>query len=200
MEEDDDGAVSIQSCPLPPQYGSTTTPTTAAVPANSSITKIRTYWWRWAVLAIFILNQLLSNLLWITFAPIADVMRCYYDITNDLVNTLSLASAVLTLFLGLPSSWLLVHYGIRFVIVVSSVATALGGALRLMGAGSNHFYLLMIGQIVMSFNGLMSGSGTLISETWFPPGERATATALGAAIAPQVRGVMANIISGFKMF
>lgn len=157
------------------------------VASQLPMTEVRTYWWRWAVLGIFVLNQLVSNLLWITFAPVADVMRCYYHITNDLVNTLSLASSVLALLLVLPASWLLVRFGIRFVVVLSSFATAIGGALRVMGAGAGYFSLLMVGQIVSSFNGLMMGSTTLLSEIWFPASERATATAIGAAIAPQVR-------------
>ena len=72
--------------------------------------------------------------------------------------------------------------------VFSSAVTAVGVALRVSGAGSEYFSLLISGQIVSSFNGVMSGSITLFSETWFPSTERATATALAASVAPQVRG------------
>lgn len=167
-------------------YGTiSATPTPSGVDKPSA-TEIRTYWWRWWVLSVYMLNLILNNLLWITFAPIADVMRCYYGITDDVVNTLSLVSAILALLLVLPASWLLTRFGIRFVLVISSAANALGGAIRVGGAGSGYFSLLMVGQIVSSFNGLMSGAPTLFSEIWFPATERATATALGASVAPQV--------------
>ena len=148
--------------------------------------RLRTYWWRWWVLLVFVLNQLANNLQWITFAPVADIMRCYYGISNGLVNTLSIASAVITILLVVPASWSLSHYGLRFTILMSSGFTALGGALRIMGAGSMYFSLLMVGQIVSSFSGIIEGSMTLLSETWFSSSERVTATAIAASVAPQV--------------
>ncbi len=159
----------------------------------------KTYWWRWMVLAVFMLNHIANNLLWITFAPVADVMRCYYGINNNVVNALSLASAVLTIFLVLPSAWALIHFGIRFTVVLSSAATALGAGLRVAGAGSGYFSLLMAGQIVSSFNGLMEGSVTLLSETWFSSSERATATALSASISPQVHIERATLASSHRV-
>ena len=185
---------SIQSTdPLltrPPHYGSlsslphttttTTTPTGEDKAPPTSPQVVRTYWYRWGILGVFTLNLVVTNFLWVTFAPIADVLRCYYGITNEIVNTLSLVGAVLELILVLPASWLLIHYGIRFVTVLSSALNALGAALRVCGAGSGNFGLLIGGQIVQSFCGLMAGSFTLFSEAWFPASERATATAIAS--------------------
>lgn len=149
--------------------------------------QIRTYWWRWLVLGILMSNTILSYFLWITFAPVADVMRCYYSISNDIVNALSLVNVGLILFLVLPSAWCLRRFGLRFTLILSSIASALGAGIRVMGAGAGYFSLLMIGQIVSAFNGLLEGGYTLFSEVWFSPSERAMATALSASIAPQVR-------------
>ena len=171
----------------PPLYGSITTlpPTEKAPPSSPPPQVVRTYWHRWLMLGVFTLNLVVSNFLWITFAPIADVLRCYYGITDEIVNTLSLVGAVLALILVMPASWLLIHYGIRFVTVLSSGLNALGGAMRVGGAGSWGFSVLISGQIVQSFCGLTAGSFTLFSEAWFPVSERATATAV-SALAPQV--------------
>lgn len=204
MEELPVNSVNGHSHPAPSSYGtinSTSITSDPAPPPSPTSTRVRSYWWRWSVLGVFVLNQVVNNLLWITFAPVADVMRCYYHIDNDVVNTLSLVSAVLALVLVLPASWLLVRVGLRFVVVLSSFATALGGALRVMGAGAGYFSLLMVGQIVSSFNGLMSGAPTLMSETWFPASERATATALGTAIASQVSGMCTSgVFTKFNSF
>ena len=139
------------------------------------------------MLFVFVLNMVINNVTWITFAPVADIMRCYYGISNAVVNTLSMSSAILTLLLVLPAAWSLAHWGLRFTILLSSAATALGAGLRVMGVGSSYFSLLIVGQVVSSFNGLISGAVTLFSETWFPSSERATSTALVASIAPEVR-------------
>ncbi len=194
----DEAASSIQST-SPPHYGAIASlppPSTSSSSSDSNIPPtekapptspkaIRTYWYRWGMLGIFALNLAVTNFLWITFAPIADVLRCYYGITDEIVNTLSLVGAILALILVMPASWLLIHYGIRFVTILASGFNALGGALRVGGAGSGDFSFLISGQIVQSFCGLMGGSFTLFSEVWFPASERATATAV-AALAPQV--------------
>jgi len=60
-------------------------------------------------------------------------------------------------------------------------------ALSLSFAGSRYFGLLLTGQTIASINnGLIWGAPGLLSEVWFPASERATATALGAAVSPQL--------------
>lgn len=53
--------------------------------------------------------------------------------------------------------------------------------------GPQGYWLVLLGQFISSFSNLVFfGAGPLLSETWFPSSERATATALGGAIAPQL--------------
>jgi len=184
----DNTALSIQGG----KYGGTSSSGIADADLKKT-RRYRAYWWRWTVLLVFVLNVLANNLMWITFAPVADVVRCYYGIDNNQVNTLSLSSAVLTALLVLPSSWLLSRYGIRFTVVLSSAANALGGALRVIGVSSEYFVILLVGQAVSSVTGMIMGAVTLLSETWFPPSERVTATAISASVAPQVSWLSASL-------
>ncbi len=56
-----------------------------------------------------------------------------------------------------------------------------------MYTGSNFFWLFMFGQSLASFSNVFIWTAApLLSEVWFPPREKATATAIGGAIAPQV--------------
>ena len=56
--------------------------------------------------------------------------------------------------------------------------------------GSSYFWIVLLGQFVASTsNSVFFGGAALLSEVWFPDSQRATATAIGAAIAPQV-GIM----------
>ena len=53
--------------------------------------------------------------------------------------------------------------------------------------GHLDYWLVLFGQFVASIsNAIFFGGCTLLSEVWFPSSERATATAIGGAIAPQV--------------
>ena len=59
--------------------------------------------------------------------------------------------------------------------------------LSLIPAGQHYFWLTMFGQTLGSIgNVYVWTSAPFLSEVWFPARERATATAIGAAIAPQV--------------
>ena len=96
---------------------------------------IRTYWWRWTTLSIFVLNLGMFNCLWLTFAPIANVIQCYYNIGQFWVNSLSLVTMVMYVVLMFPSAWCLEKFGLRTTTVIASCATALGAGLRLAGTG-----------------------------------------------------------------
>ncbi len=56
--------------------------------------------------------------------------------------------------------------------------------------GPSYFWVVIFGQFVAATaNSVFFGGAPLLSEVWFPNSERATATAIGAAIAPQL-GIM----------
>lgn len=106
-------------------------------PSDGAI--IRTYWWRWVVLAVFVLNLGSNNFMWITFGPIEDVIRCYYNVSNFWVNSLSMTYMVTYIVLVVPSSWLLVKLGLRATTILGSFTTVLGACLRLAGLGEWQF-------------------------------------------------------------
>ncbi len=54
-------------------------------------------------------------------------------------------------------------------------------------AGSQYYWIVLLGQFVAALsNVIFFGGAPLLSETWFPSNERATATAISGAIAPQL--------------
>ena len=105
---------------------------------EQSVVVIRTYWWRWVVLAIFFLNLGANNSVWITIAPVADVMRCYYGISNTWVNTTTAVYMATYVIFFLPCAWILDRYGLRVTMILASVTNALGTAVRVAGTGKTH--------------------------------------------------------------
>lgn len=96
---------------------------------------LRTYWWRWYVLAVFVAAVALNNGVWISFSSIADVMRCYYETTNFWVNSLSMVFMVTYLVFLIPGALLLSRLGLRATFVVAVCANAAGACLRWAGSG-----------------------------------------------------------------
>ena len=97
--------------------------------------KVRTYWWRWLVLAIFSLNLCFNTWIWIMAAPVADVFRCYYNVTNFMVNALTLCYCVVYVIFAIPSAFFLGRYGLRVIMIFAISMSAFGTALRVIGTG-----------------------------------------------------------------
>lgn len=121
----------------PPRYSSVQETCTDSADGSDDRgeVKIRTYWWRWNTLIVFTLTLAANNVVWITAAPVADVMRCYYDISNTWVNAMTanyMATYVLFFF---PAAWFLDRYGLRPTMIAATLMNAFGTSLRVIGAG-----------------------------------------------------------------
>ena len=121
----------------PPKYKTVQESSSDSIdgPAMVGEVKMKTYWWRWNILIVFTLTLAANNVVWITAAPVADVMRCYYGINNTWVNALTanyMATYVLFFF---PAAWFLDRFGLRPTMIVAGVMNALGTSLRVIGAG-----------------------------------------------------------------
>ena len=97
--------------------------------------KIKTYPWRWVVLAVFTLNNAITNYVWIMSAVIADLMSCYYGVSQTWVNLLSTSFMMSYVVLMWPGVWVMDRFGLRLPVVVSSGLVAMGAALRVIGTG-----------------------------------------------------------------
>ena len=104
-------------------------------PDEKSSPPIKTYRWRWVVLALFTLNNAVTNYIWIMSASIADLMTCYYDISETTLNYLTTSYMMVYCFLVFPAAWMMEKYGLKLPTVISSAAIALGAALRVVGTG-----------------------------------------------------------------
>ena len=96
---------------------------------------IKTYWWRWVVLGVFGAILAINNVICSTFGPIADVMRCYYGVSNFWVNSLVMVYMLVYILFVLPSIWLLNAVGLRTTVVIAACCNAAGAGLRMAAAG-----------------------------------------------------------------
>ena len=127
--------VPLQSESAPESSDAATTP---LIRPSYRAPKVQTTRWRWLMLLIFTLNMAVSSSVSSTFVPSDDVLRCYYSRYDSgwksWVRHLAVYDTVVQALLLLPSAWMLVRYELKFTITFASCATALGAALRLIGA------------------------------------------------------------------
>ena len=132
--EDCDGYVD------PPRYNSIQDNSVESAGISGGTTEgevkpIRTYWWRWNILIVFTLTLAANNAVWITTAPVADVMRCYYGISNTWVNAMTATYMATYVLFFFPAAWFLDRYGLRRTMIVANLMNAFGTSLRVIGAG-----------------------------------------------------------------
>lgn len=100
--------------------------------------RVRTTRWRWLMLLIFALNMAVGASVSSTLLPSESFLERYYSGHESgwerWVRHLTVYDTVVKALLLLPSAWMLVRYELKFTVVFASCATALGTALRLVGA------------------------------------------------------------------
>ena len=112
--------------------------TAPLIRASSRVSKVQTTRWRWLMLLIFTLNMAVSAGVLTTFVPSDRLLEYYYGECDSgwkrWAKHLALYDTVVKVLLLLPSAWMLVRYELKFTVVFASCSTALGTALRLIGA------------------------------------------------------------------
>ena len=97
--------------------------------------KIKIYWWRWVVLAVFTSIIAVNNIILITFGSVADVVTCYYGVSDFWVNSLVTVFMLTYLLLIFPALWLVNAVGLRATVVIAACCNAIGAGLRMAAVG-----------------------------------------------------------------
>lgn len=119
----------------------TTRATAPLIRSSSRASRVKTSRWRWLMLLIFALNMAVSSMVMSTLTSSHCVLELYYSGWNDWVRHLAVYDTVVKALLLLPSAWMLVRYELKFTVMFASSATALGTALRLVGASKQQLTL-----------------------------------------------------------
>jgi cyanate permease len=139
---------------------------------------IKVYSYRWVVLLVFMLMASLTQLLWITFAPITGAAAQFFGTSDLSVGILSMCFMVVYIIVVLPSAWVIDTYGFRVAVGIGSALTAVFALTR--GIFAANYWVVLVSQIGIAIGQpLIIGSITKVAARWFPISERATAAGLG---------------------
>jgi MFS family permease len=139
---------------------------------------IKVYGYRWVVLAAFVLVALMTQVLWITFAPITSAAATFYGTSDLMIGLLSMSFMVVYILIFLPSAWVIDTWGFKAAVGIGGVLSAVFGLTR--GLFASNFTLVFISQVGIALGQpFVLGSITKVAARWFPARERATASGLG---------------------
>ena len=138
----------------------------------------RAYAYRWVVLCAFVLVGLMTQVLWISFAPITSAAAKYYRTTDMNIGLLSMVFMVVYILVVLPSAWVIDTWGFKAAVGIGAVLSAVFALTR--GIFASNFTLVLVSQTGIAVGQpFVIGAITKVAARWFPPQERATAAGLG---------------------
>jgi MFS family permease len=139
----------------------------------------KVYGYRWIVLVAFMFIVAVTQLLWITFAPITGDAARFYGVSDLSIGLLSMSFMIVYIVVSIPASWVIDTYGIRVAVGIGAALTALFGLMR--GLTASSYTLVLIAQIGIAIGQpFILNAVTTVAARWFPVRERATASGLGS--------------------
>jgi MFS family permease len=160
----------------------------------------RVYGYRWVVLGVFMIVNVMIQVLWIGYAPIISDAAGYYGVSHQMVSLLAMVFMIAFIPLSLPAAWVIDSRGFRTAVGFGVVMMGVFGVLR--GLSGTNYALVLASTIGIAIaQPFLLDSWTKVPANWFPAGERATAVglitlasmlgvAVGMAVSPILAGVM----------
>ena len=140
---------------------------------------------RWWVLFVYSMFAMLQGWLWGDLGPISDSMLDVYGINSDTVQLMLNWGPIMYILFSFPFAYAMDRPGgVRVTVVLSMGLVALGAILRAaapLNSSTTAVGMLHVGYMLNDIAGPVAMSAvTLVSEGWFPRGERGLATAIAA--------------------
>lgn len=139
---------------------------------------MKLYSYRWFVLLVFMFIAGMTQLLWITFAPITGSAAQFFNTSDLSVGLLSMCFMVVYMLVFFPAAWVIDTYGFRVAVGIGALLTAIFALTR--GIFASNYWIVFASQIGIAIGQpFIIGSITKVAARWFPINERATAAGLG---------------------
>lgn len=147
---------------------------------------------RWLVLAAFALLVSATQILWLTFAPIARQSRDALGVSEGAIGDLAVINPLMFVLLAIPAGrWLDRRFGTA--LAAGALLTAIGAVIRTVDPSS--YQTVFVGQLVMSVGQpFVLNASTKVAARYFPPPERTAA--ISVASAAQFGGILVAALTG----
>ena len=139
---------------------------------------VKVYRARWTILAVFGVMASLTQVLWLTFAPITGPAAAFYGRSDLMIGLLSMVFMLVYIVAAIPAAWAIDTWGFKAAAGLGAAISAVFALLR--GLFASNYAIVLIAQIGIALGQpLVIGAITKVAVRWFPARERATASGLG---------------------
>lgn len=147
----------------------------------------KVYAYRWVILSLFILVNILMQMQWIHFAPIVSQAKEYYDVSAIAIDLFALSFLFVYLLVSIPASYIIDTWGMKIGV---GIGVALMGIFGLMkGFYGENYKIVLVAQFCLGVGQpFLNNSITKIGVKWFPLKQRATIA--GLCMLSQILGML----------
>lgn len=138
---------------------------------------LQVYGYRWIVLLLFFLVNVISNILWTTYAPVTTHAMEFYGVDEFLVIFISLVFLIVYIPITFLATWLIDKYEFKIGASIGALLMGVFGFLRFI-AGNNYILALIFSIGIAIAQPFLLNTITKLSANWFPETERTTATGI----------------------
>ncbi|MDO4545017.1 MAG: MFS transporter, partial [Bacillota bacterium] len=130
--------------------------------------------YRWVILFTTVPIIVATEMMWLTFSPIASIMEESYGVSNFAVNMLATSYMIMFIVFCIPASYVIDRFGFKASLLIGAVLTGVFGFTR--AAFADSFTLVIVSQfLVAAGQPFLLNVTTKVAANWFPFEERATA-------------------------
>uniref|UniRef100_A0A8C0LWX5 Major facilitator superfamily (MFS) profile domain-containing protein n=1 Tax=Canis lupus familiaris TaxID=9615 RepID=A0A8C0LWX5_CANLF len=170
-----------------------------APPALGALLGYRVYARRWLFLLVLSLLNCSNAALWLSFAPVADIIAHHFVLSTEQINWLSLIYLVVSIPSGVVAIWVLDSVGLRWATITCAWLNFAGSTFRALPSLAikieDPFAFLMGGQSLCALvQTMVIFSPAKLAALWFPEHQRVTANMIGT-MSNSLGILMANLLS-----
>jgi MFS family permease len=137
--------------------------------------EVKIYPYRWVVLAVFMLINVMVQVQWICYAPIASIAATTYGVKRDDIDLLANLFMLIYIPISFPASWAIDTFGFKKAVGFGATLMAVFALLRAVFPFS--YTAALIGTIGISIGQpFLLNAFTKVAALWFPQKQRATIT------------------------
>jgi MFS family permease len=135
----------------------------------------RIYPYRWVVLAVFMLINIMVQVLWICYAPIASSAAGFYGVKKESVDLLANLFMLIYIPVAFPAAWAIDRFGFKKAVGFGALLMAVFGMLRALFP--YNYTIALIGSVGIAVGQpFLLNAFTKLAALWFPQKQRATIT------------------------
>lgn len=133
--------------------------------------------YRWVILIAAIPIIISTEMVWLTFSPIASVIAEHYGVSSFAVDMLATSYMIMFIIFCFPASYVIDRFGFRRSLMIGALLTGIFALTRALFAGN--FTAVAISQFIIAIGQpFLLNITTKAAANWFPFEERATADGL----------------------